>query len=366
MSNKDYYSVLGVDKNASQEDVKKAFRKQAHKYHPDKEGGDEAKFKEINEAYQVLGDEKKRAQYDQMGHSAYQQAGQAGGGGAGFGGFDFSDFGFGGAQGGGMEFDMDDLGDIFGDMFGFGGGKKRRSSRGADLQSQMTISFEEAAFGAEKEMQINRKVVCDHCKGNKAEPGSKIETCKTCGGSGRVNRVQRTIFGNMQVQMTCGECKGEGKSYTQKCSKCGGTGVHEETSTVKVNIPGGIDNGETLKMPGQGEAGVDGQPAGDLYLKIKVTPHSEFSRDGADIRSQRETSFKQAALGDKIEVDTIHGKVNLKIPAGTQPGTVFRLRGKGAKRLDGRGYGDHYVEAKVKTPTNLSKQEKKKIEELNL
>lgn len=366
MSNQDYYSALGVDKNASQEDIKKAFRKQAHKYHPDKEGGDEAKFKEINEAYQVLGDEKKRAQYDQMGHSAYQQAGQAGGGGAGFGGFDFSDFGFGGAQGGGMGFDMDDLGDIFGDMFGFGGGKKKRSRRGSDLEAQITISFEEAAFGAEKEMQVTRKVVCSKCKGNKAEPGSKIETCKTCGGTGRVNRVQRTIFGNMQVQMTCSECKGEGKTYTQKCSQCGGTGVHEETSTIKVNIPGGIDNGETLKMSGQGEAGVDGQPAGDLYLQVKVTPHSQFSRNGNDVHSSREISFKQVTLGDKIEVDTIHGKVNLKIPAGTQSGTVFRLRGKGTKKLDGRGYGDHYVEANIKIPTGLTREQKKKIEELGL
>ncbi len=366
MSNKDYYSVLGVDKNASQEDIKKAFRKHAHKYHPDKEGGDEAKFKEINEAYQVLGDEKKRAQYDQMGHSAYQQAGQAGGGGgAGFGGFDFSNFG-GGFGGGGVEFDMDDLGDMFGDMFGFGGGRKKRSRRGADLQSQITISFEEAAFGVEKEVKLSRKVVCDKCQGNKAEPGSKIETCKTCGGTGKVNRVQRTILGDMQVQMTCSDCKGEGKTYTQKCTKCGGTGVHEETSTIKVNIPAGIDNGETLKLAGQGEAGIDGQPAGDLYLKIRVTPHSQFNRDGADIRSSREISFKQAALGDKIEVDTIHGKVNLKIPAGTQSGTVFRLKGKGVKKLDSLGNGDHFVEVKIKTPTGLTREQKKKIEDLGL
>src|SRR6056297_25764 len=364
MANKDYYNILGVDKNATQEDIKKAFRKKAHQYHPDKQGGDEAKFKEVNEAYQVLGNEKKRAQYDQFG-TAFEGA-QGGGAGQGFGGFE-------GFQNGGFDINMDDLGDVFGglgDIFGFCGGKNSRqgaqANRGRDLETSLTISFVEAAFGAKKELKTKRKIVCDHCKGNKAEPGASIDTCKTCGGSGRVNRVQRTILGDMQVQMTCPDCKGEGKSYTQKCSKCRGAGVVEETSTIKVNIPAGIDNGETLKLAGQGEAGIDGQPAGDLYLKIRVTPHSQFNRDGADIRSSREISFKQAALGDKIEVDTIHGKVNLKIPAGTQSGTVFRLKGKGVKKLDSLGNGDHFVEVKIKTPTNLSREQKKKIEELGL
>ncbi len=366
MSNRDYYSVLGVDKNATQEEIKKAFRKLAHQYHPDKKTGDESKFKEINEAYQVLGDEKKRSQYDQFGHTAYKQAGQNGG--AGSAGFDFNNFG--GFRSGGVEFDMDDLGDMFGgfgDMFGFGGGsRERRSGRGADIQAQMNISFEEAAFGVKKEISVKRKVVCDKCQGNRAEPGTKIETCATCGGSGKVNRVQRTIFGNMQVQMVCGDCKGGGKTYAQKCSKCQGSGLTEEVSKISVDIPGGINEGESLRLTGQGEAGVDGQPAGDLYLKVRVSPHPRFNREGFDIWSQREINFKQASLGDKIEVDTIHGKVNLKIPAGTQSGTVFRLRGKGVKKLDGRGYGDHYVEIKVVVPTGLSRKQKSQISDLDL
>ncbi len=365
MNNKDYYSILGVDKNSSQEEIKKAFRKLAHKYHPDKKGGDEAKFKEINEAYQVLGDEKKKAQYDQFGHSAYKQASQNGG--TGSAGFDFNNFG--GFRSGGVEFDMDDLGDMFGgfgDMFGFGGGGRKRSARGSDLEAQISIGFEEAVFGAEKEIRVNRKVLCDRCKGNRAEPGSKIDTCSNCGGSGRVNRVQRTIFGNMQVQMVCEQCRGEGKSYTQKCSKCSGQGVIQEESTIKVNIPAGIDDGEVLRMSGQGEAGVDGQASGDLYLKVKVSPHPEFKREKSDVWSKREINFKQASLGDKIEVDTVHGKVKLKIPAGTQSGTVFRLRNKGVKKLDGRGHGDHYVEVKVNIPANLSRVQRQQINDLDL
>ncbi len=365
---KDYYNILGVDKKANQEEIKKAYRKLAHKYHPDKKDGDEAKFKEVNEAYQVLGDEKKRAQYDQFG-SAYSQAG----GGAGAGGFG----GFGGAGGfsnasgfGGMEFDMDDLGDMFGglgDIFGFGGSKKRsRDRRGADLEVLLNLTFEEAAFGVEKDVELNKKTVCDHCKGNCAEPGSKIETCKTCGGSGKVTRVQRTILGNMQVQMTCQDCGGEGKTYNRKCTKCKGTGICEEKTTIKVNVPAGIDNGETIRMAGQGEAGVRGGRTGDLYIKVRVSPHSKFERDGYDIHSKQEISFTQAALGDKIDVDTIHGKVKLKIPEGTQSGTVFRLRDKGVPRLQGRGRGDHLVEVLVKTPTNLNRKQKQELKQLNI
>ncbi|SRR6056297_3330429 len=363
MANKDYYNILGVDKNATQEDIKKAFRKKAHQYHPDKQGGDEAKFKEVNEAYQVLGNEKKRAQYDQFG-TAFEGA-QGGGAGQGFGGFE-------GFQNGGFDINMDDLGDVFGglgDIFGFGGGKNSRqgaqANRGRDLETSLTISFEEAAFGAKKELKTKRKIVCDHCKGNKAEPGSSIDTCKTCGGSGRVNRVQRTILGDMQVQMTCPDCKGEGKSYTQKCSKCRGAGVVEETSPIEVNIPAGVDSGETLRLNGEGEAGIGGFPSGDLYINIEVSPSSKFKREGYDIHTTREISFKQAVLGDKISIDTIHGGVNLKIPAGTQSGTVFKLRGKGIKKLQGTGYGDHLVEVKVKTPTNLNRKQKKQIEDLD-
>ncbi len=361
---KDYYNILGVGKSASQEDIKKAFRKKAHEYHPDKKGGDEAKFKEINEAYQVLGDAKKRSQYDQFGSTFEQARGQ--GGFSGFDGFrDFSGFT------NGFNVDSDDLGDIFsglGDIFGFGGGRSRskRPSRGNDIQVILTIEFSEAVFGAEKEISLKKKVVCDRCKGNGAEPGSKIEICKTCGGSGRITRVQRTILGNMQVQTACQDCNGEGKKYSKSCGKCAGTGISEEISRLKVKIPAGIDNGEIIRLSGQGEAGAKGASAGDLYLKIRVKPDNRFERDGYDIRSKAEINFTQAALGDKIEVITVNGNVKLKIPAGTQSSTIFKLRDKGIFKLHGRGRGDHLVKVIVKTPKGLNKKQKEMFKELEL
>lgn len=362
---KDYYNILGVGKNASQEEIKKTFRKKAHQCHPDKQGGDEQKFKEINEAYQVLGDAKKRAQYDQFG-SAFEH-GQAGGGFSGFEGFS--------AQGGpasGWDINMEDLGDIFGglgDIFGFssrGGQGRGRARRGGDIQVLLAIEFKEAVFGVEKEISLRKNVVCDKCKGNGAEPGSKIETCKTCNGSGRVIRTQRTIFGNMRTQTTCPDCGGEGKSYSQKCSKCRGSGVAQEISGIKVKIPAGIDNGETIRLSGHGEAGVKGAPAGDLYLKIRVNPDIKFKRDGYNILSKAEISFAQAALGDKIKVDTVDGPVKLKIPEGAQSGKVFRLSGRGIPRLRGGGRGDHLVEIIVKTPTGLSRKQKEMLKELGI
>jgi len=360
---KDYYNILGVDKNASQEEIKKSFRKMAHKYHPDKEGGDEQKFKEVNEAYQVLGDEKKRQQYDQFG-SGFEQAGRQ----SGYQGYG----GYGGFGGGAEGFDMDDLGDIFGDLgdiFGFGGGRRggrRTRSRGRDLEVGLTLEFSEAVFGAEKEVTLRRKAKCTRCGGNGAEPGTKIETCATCGGSGRVSRVQRTILGNMQVQMTCEDCGGEGKKFSQKCTECGGTGAAEETKNLKINIPAGIDNGEVLRMHGEGEAGEKGAPSGDLYVQVTVKPDPRFRREGDTIHTEKEVSFTQAALGDKVEIETVDGPVSLKIPAGTQPNTVMRLKGKGAYRLHGRGRGDHLVTVKVKTPTNLSKQQKDMLRKMDL
>lgn len=356
---KDYYKILGVEKNASQDEIKKAFRKKAHEYHPDKSTGDEVKFKEANEAYQVLGNEKKRAQYDQFG-STFQN-GQAGGGG-------FS--GFNGFSQGGINIDMDDLGDIFGgigDIFGFGGGsgQRQRSRRGSDIQTILTITFDEAVHGVEKEIRLRRKVKCSHCNGNGAEPGTKIETCKTCNGTGRVSRVQRTILGNMQMQAACDECGGEGKTYAQKCKQCGGQGIKEEVDNLKVKIPAGIDDGEVIRLSGQGEAGEKGASAGDLYLKMSVRGDKRFERDGYDIKSQAEISFTQAALGDKINVETVNGEVKLKIPAGTQSGTVFKLRGKGVVSLRGSGTGDHLVEVHVKTPTNLNRKQKELLKELD-
>jgi len=364
---KDYYKILGVNKTATQEEIKKAFRAKAHEYHPDKKGGDEAKFKEINEAYQVLGDHKKRSQYDQFG-STFENA-QGSGGFHGFDGFrDFSGFANGFSSQGGI--DMDDLGDIFGgigDIFGFGGGNRRKKTRrGADIQTLLTIEFEEAVFGVEKNVQLNKTIKCDHCHGNMAEPGSKIETCKVCNGTGRTTRVQRTILGNMQVQTNCENCDGEGKTYSQKCKKCRGMGVIQDAVSLKIKIPAGIDNGETIRLSGQGEAGEKGAQAGDLYIKIRVNNSRRFVRDGYDIKSKKEISFTQACLGDKIDIDTVYGPVKLKIPAGTQSNTVFKLKEKGIQRLRDRGRGDHLVEIEIKTPTNLTKAQKKLLEELNL
>lgn len=369
---KDYYKILGVDKSASQDEIKKAFRKKAHEFHPDKSGGNETKFKEANEAYQALGDVKKRAQYDQFG-SGFEQAGA--GGASGFGGFQGGaggSGGFGGFQGatGGVHVDMDDLGDIFGgigDMFGFGGGRSQtRQQRASDIKVRIEISFLEAVNGVEKELSIKKKIVCDHCKGNIAEPGTKIETCKTCNGTGRVVKVQRTILGNMQVQGICDDCQGEGKIYAKKCTKCHGSGTIEGTDKFKIKIPAGIDNGETIRLTGKGEAGAKGAPAGDLYVVVSVRPDKRWERDGNNIRTEEKISFTAAALGDKIQIETVEGNVKLKIPAGTQSGTIFKLRGKGIVSLRGGRKGDHFVKIVVKTPIHLSRKQKKLLEELNL
>jgi len=370
---KDYYNILGVNKNASSDEIKKAFREKAHKFHPDKQGGNEAKFKEINESYQVLGDAQKRSQYDQFG-SAFEQARSSGG----FGGFDdFRDFsGF----TNGFNVNMDDLGDIFGglgDIFGFTSGRSsgqrtRRARRGSDIQVILTIDFAEAVFGAEKEISLKKLVRCGKCQGNGMEPGTQVETCKICRGSGRITTVQRTIFGNMQVQMPCTACAGEGKIVTHKCSACHGNGTVQEITNLKIKIPAGIDNNETIRLTGQGEAGQKGGQAGDLYLKVRVNSDRRFERDGFNIKSKAEINFSQAALGDRIDVETVDGLVSLRIPDGTQSGKVFILRGKGVPHLSGRGYfgnaqgkrGDHLVEVIVKTPTNLSRKQKELLKEL--
>jgi molecular chaperone DnaJ len=369
---KDYYKVLGVQKNASPDEIKKAFRKLAHEHHPDK-GGNEAKFKELNEAYQVLGDQQKRSQYDQFG-SAFEH-GQAGGGFSGFGDFrDFSGF----SQG--FDINLDDFGDMFGNFgeaFGFGGGqsrgrKRERAERGDDIEVILNIEFSEAVFGTEKEISLKKAVRCDKCQGNGVEPGSKIEECKTCGGSGRTRKVQRTILGNVQIQMTCSDCGGEGRAHTQKCSKCSGTGAISEIVKLKIKIPAGVDTGNTIRIQSQGEAGKRGGAGGDLYLKIKVNHDKRFSRNGFNILSKVYINFTQAALGDKIEIETVDGLEKLKIPEGCQSGTVFTLKEKGvphleAKRTFSGGYskrGDQLVEVIVKTPTNLNKKQKQLLEDL--
>ncbi len=358
---KDYYDILGVSKNASQDEIKKAFRKQAHQHHPDK-GGSEEKFKELNEAYQVLSNADKRKQYDQFGSNF--QHGQAGPGAGGF---------YAGQNAGaGMNFDFDDLGDIFngfGDIFGFGGANRSsntRMKRGRDMEMVLSLDFLEAIFGLEKEINFSKNVVCEHCHGQGAEPGSKVETCTTCHGSGRVSKIQRTILGNIQTQSTCPTCSGEGKIYSQKCSQCAGTGIQMKAVKLKVKIPAGIADGESIRLAGQAEAGLKGAPAGDLYLRIRVNKHQKFVRDHYDIRTEEKINIKQAALGDKIDVETIKGIVTLKIPAGTQSGTIFKLRAKGINRLHGRGTGDQFVKIIVEIPTKLNKKQKQLLEELSL
>ncbi len=364
---KDYYDILGVSKSASADEIKTAFRKKAHEHHPDK-GGNAEKFKELNEAYQVLGNVEKRQLYDQFGSAAFSGGG---GGGANWGGFGGQ--GFGGFQNGGGfgNMDFEDLGDIFGgfgDIFGFGGGRQtaKKQTRGRDMEMAINLDFMDAAYGAEKEISFSKNTTCDHCHGNGAEPGAKVETCKTCNGSGRVTRIQRTILGNIQAQTTCATCAGEGKIYSQKCTKCHGSGVSRETVKIKVRIPAGINDGESIRLSGQGEAGEKGAGAGDLYLRIKLQPHKKFIREGCDIRSEENISIKQAILGDKIEVATIHGVVKLKIPEGTQSGTVFKLKEKGITKLHNRGIGDQYIKITVDIPGSVTKKQKQLLEELGI
>jgi molecular chaperone DnaJ len=347
---KDYYKILGVEKSASQEDIKKAFRKLAHQHHPDKAGGDEAKFKEANEAYQVLGDEKKRAQYDQFGSAAFD--GSAGfGGGQGFGGFDFS---------GGAGFE--DLGDIFGDLFG-GGRSRQRERRGSDIQVDMELTFKESIFGVNKEIEITKTDTCDRCGGTGGEPGQGMETCKDCDGNGVQVGVQRTVFGNVQTKRTCATCQGTGEIPKKICTSCHGQGVDRKKQTLTVTIPPGVENGSMLRVRGQGEA-IKGGATGDLFVRLHVSRDHHFERDGATLISEATIGFTQAALGDTIEVQTVDGMVDLKIPAGTQSGAQFRLRGKGVPHA--RGRGDQIVVVKVETPTKLSREQKKLFEELNL
>jgi molecular chaperone DnaJ len=360
---KDYYNILGVNKGANQDEIKKAFRKKAHECHPDKPGGNEAKFKELNEAYQVLGDQEKRSQYDQYGQT-FDQARSQGGGPGGF-------SGFGGGEG--FNINMDDLGDIFGgfgDIFGFGGGssggRRRRASRGRDIEVTLNLDFKDAVFGVEREISLKKTVNCSRCHGSGAEPGAGVETCPTCKGSGRVSKVQRTILGNMQVQTTCPNCHGEGKIIKEKCQQCRGIGITNEIVNLKIKIPAGIDNGETIRYSGQGEASARGGQGGDLYIKARVNSDRRFTRQEYDILSKVEISVTLAILGGKIDVETVDGPVELKIADGTQSGRVIRLKGKGVPNLRGGGRGDHLVEIIVKTPTGLSRKQKEVLRELGI
>lgn len=368
---KDYYEILGVNRSATDEEIKKAYRRLANKYHPDKEGGDEKKFKEINEAYQILSDKQKRSQYDQFG-SAFEQAGA--GAGAGFGGFDFS--GFSDAfreRPGGFRFEFGEEGEGFGDIFSniFGGeftrGGKRRE-RGEDVSIDIDISLEEAYAGIEREINMYMSAVCPKCKGSGAEPGSKIETCKTCGGSGKIRKERRTILGSFAQVEICPECQGYETKLEKSCSKCGGDGKIKENKIIKVKIPSGIADGQTIRLSGQGEAGfrpAEGKSvSGDLYITVHITEHPVFERKNDNIYYRLSVNFSQAALGDKIEIPTLEGKINLKIPAGIQSGKVIRIKGKGIPHLQGKGKGDMFVVVQVKTPEKFSRKQKEILEEL--
>lgn len=353
----DYYKVLGIEKGASDEEIKKAYRKLAHKYHPDKKGGDEKKFKEINEAYQVLSDKQKRAQYDQFGQT-FQGGSQAGGQGQGFGGFDFSGFG---GQAGGGEWE-----DIFSDIFGggFGGRGQARQKTGKDIQMDVEISFEEMVKGASRDVKLYKGVKCDICNGSGGEPGAKEETCSTCKGSGKIKKTVNSFFGTFAQVVVCDTCKGKGKTYSKKCHKCGGDGRIKEEQTINIEIPEGIYDGQTISLRGQGEAGEMGAPAGDLFVVVHVKPHKKFKRENNNIFSKEHISFAQAALGDKIDVNTIEGNVKMKIPSGTQSGELFRIRDKGVPSLEGRGRGDHLVEIVVDVPKKLSRDQKRIVQQL--
>jgi molecular chaperone DnaJ len=365
---KDYYDILGVKKDASQDEIKKAFRKLAHEHHPDKQTGDTDKFKEINEAYQTVGNDKKRQQYDQFGSSG------------GPGGFNHSDFagarggnpfGGGGFNQGNVQFDfgdLGDLGDLFGGMFSGGRSKTASQSRGSSIETEMTVSFEESIFGVEKDINLSKKIVCTKCSGNGAEPGSKIDSCKNCSGSGRVTSMQQTVLGNFQTQSTCLNCSGEGKTYDKKCTTCHGSGSEHGSEKIRVKIPAGIESGQQIRLVGKGEPGPKGQAdlAGDLFISIRVTLHKYFKRVDDNILSDHHISIAQAISGGKVEVKTADGPVSLKIPAGSQSHKEFRLTGKGAHHLRTRGRGDHIVKIIVDIPTSLSRKQKKLLDELNI
>ena len=350
---RDYYEVLGVSKGASEDEIKKAYKKMARKYHPDLNPGDksaEEKFKEVNEAYEVLSDADKRARYDQYGHAGVDPNFGAGGFGGGFdGGFDFSD-----------------LGDIFGSFFGggFGGGRRTNPNapqRGESIRMAVTISFEEAAFGCEKEVTVERYETCDTCHGSGCAPGTSPEVCPDCHGTGTVQVRRQTPMGVFATSAPCTKCGGKGRIIHQPCKDCRGSGMVRKKKTIQASIPAGIDNGQTISIRGQGNAGKNGGPAGDLLITITVRPHELFRREGTSVLCEAPITFTQAVLGAELEIPTIDGKVKYTLPEGTQSGTTFRLKGKGIPSINGRGRGDQYVTVYIETPRNLNKEQKEAL-----
>ena len=351
---RDYYEVLGIQKGASEDEIKKAYKKLARKYHPDMNPGDkeaEEKFKEVNEANEVLSDPEKKARYDQFGFAGVDPNYGAGAGGAG---------GFGGG------FDFGDLGDIFGSFFGggFGGGQRRNPNapqRGESIRASVSVSFTDAAFGCEKSVTLERSEMCGTCKGNGCAPGTTPEVCSDCHGTGTVQVRRQTPMGVFASNGPCRKCGGTGRLIHQPCPDCRGGGTVRKRKTIQVTIPAGIDHGQTISLRGQGNAGKNGGPAGDLLITVMVQPHDLFRRDGVDVFCEAPITFTQAVLGAELEIPTIDGKVKYSIPEGTQTGTVFRLKGKGIPVLNGRGRGDQYVTVTIETPRNLNKEQKEAL-----
>jgi molecular chaperone DnaJ len=365
---KNYYEILGIQKDASKDDIKKAFRTLAHKYHPDKQGGDASKFKEASEAYSVLSDDKKRAEYDTYGRvfsGGSGGAGQAGfdqSGFAGFEGFDFSNFaqGFGGAQGnqnGGMEFD---IGDIFGDIFG--GGSGRKIKRGRDISLDIELSFEESIFGVERRVLIRKSIVCEKCKGTGAEQGSVSKICPTCNGKGKIRETKRSFLGSFTSVHSCNECGGQGKVPEKKCSECRGEGIERKEKEIVVKIPSGIEDGEMIRLSGEGEA-VSRGVSGDLYVKIHVKKHSTFRKEGENLAMDLSVKLSSALLGDEYSIETLDGMITIKIPEGIHHGEILRVRGKGVP-VDRNRRGDLMIHIKIDLPKKLSREQKKLVEEL--
>ena len=356
---KDYYKILGVEKNSSKEDIKKAFRVLAHKYHPDKKGGDEARFKEASEAYSVLSDDKKRGEYDAYGRvfSEGQGGGYGGGQQGGFqGGFDFSQFAT-GANG----FEGFDFSDILNDFFG-GRGGGTRSRRGRDISIDLELSFEEAAFGVERSVLLNKTAACDVCKGSGGAPDTKFVDCKTCNGKGKIKEVKGTFFGSFATEKVCETCSGRGKTPEKQCSNCRGAGVLKKEQDIKIKIPAGIDNGEMIRLTGMGEA-ISGGQAGDLYIKIHVRPHAIFKKAGLDLTMNLSIKLSEALLGGNRKIKTLDGEIDLKIPEQTSFGEILRVRGRGIPD-DKNRRGDILIKINIELPKKLSKEAKKLVDEL--
>lgn len=344
---KEYYKVLGLEKGASDAEIKKAFKKLAMKYHPDRNPDNkeaEEKFKEINEAYQVLSDPEKKSRYDQFGTTDFN--GGFGGGGFG-GGFDFSD-----------------LGDIFGDIFGGFGGARRNPNaprKGADIETTINLSFEDAVFGVEKEISITKNEKCEDCGGSGAKAGTSPKTCDKCSGTGKVTMQRNTAFGSFATQTTCDKCNGKGKIIETPCQKCRGTGKNRTQKKITIKVPAGVDTGNVIPLRGHGQPGTNGGPSGDLYVNIRVAPHKTFKRNGNDIHFEQHISIPKAILGVELKVPTVDGDVSYKVPAGTQSGTVFRLKGKGVPRVNGYGRGDQYVKVIVDVPKKINEKQKEAL-----